>query len=74
MINWLFINQGKVVAIVQKDDTATREDYAGEYDTVAQDDSATFQIGDNFLADLQLEYNRTIWTEKGWLAAIDEDQ
>lgn len=67
MSNWNFIYKGRVVHVLQKDDTPTSEDYAGEYDTVALDDSQTFRIGDDFTAELQLEYNYDIWVERGWL-------
>ena len=38
------------------------------HDTVAQDDSKTFVIGDDFTADLQLQYNKQLWIERGWIS------
>jgi hypothetical protein len=61
MINWLFINEGVVVHIVEQADTPTRDNCPVEYDTVAQDDSKTFVVGEEFTAEKQREYNATIW-------------
>jgi hypothetical protein len=70
MSNWLFINEGIVVHIIEQEETPSPTDYAdGIHDTVAQDDSKTFKVGDIFTADLQLEYNREIWISKGWVSA-----
>jgi hypothetical protein len=68
---WLYIYQGKVVHTLEMDGTPTADDWPGTelYDTVAQDDSKTFQVGDTFTADLQLYYNRNIWRDIGWIDA-----
>ena len=65
--NWLFIENGVVKQIVTQDDVPTSGQATETYDTVAQDDSQTFKIGDQFSADLQLQYNKDIWTALGWL-------
>jgi hypothetical protein len=70
MINWLFINSGIVVHIVEQDATPTKDDCPVRYDTVAQDDSKTFVIGEEFTSEKQIEYNRAIWTEKGWITDV----
>ena len=75
MINWLFINDGKVVGIVQKDECPLEADFNGVYDTIAVDDSATFKINDDFTAELQLQYNYDLWIEKGWLTkSLDTEE
>ena len=69
MTNWLYIYEGKVVHIIDQELCPAPEDYAdGIHDTVAQDDSKTFVIGDDFTADLQLQYNKQLWIERGWLS------
>lgn len=68
MPNWLYIKDGIIVNIaLNRLDTPGPQDYNGEYDTLAQDDSTRFRVGDIFTADLQLQYNEQIWIEKGWL-------
>jgi hypothetical protein len=67
--NWLYINGGNVVYVLTQDPTPTSADCPVTYDTLAQDDSQTFQVGDTFTADLQLQYNKEIWTQMGWLSA-----
>ena len=44
----------------------------GTYDTLAQDDSQTFVVGDVFTAELQLQYNKTIWTSYGWIPTDEQ--
>jgi len=65
--NWLFIENGIVKQIVTQDETPTSGQAAETYDTIAQDDSQTFKVGDTFTAELQLQYNTAIWTANGWL-------
>ena len=72
MINWLFIRDEIVVHIVTQDTTPTNEDSPESYDTVAQDDSQTFKVGDRFSSELQLQYNKQKWVEKGWLLTDEE--
>jgi|LakMenE18May11ns_1017448.scaffolds.fasta_scaffold9865550_4 hypothetical protein len=68
MTNWLYIYEGKVVHIIDQEETPSSNDYAdGIHDTVAQDDSKTFKVGDDFTAELQLQYNKDLWIEKGWI-------
>jgi hypothetical protein len=68
--NWLYINEGKVVNIITQEETPTSDNYpGGTYDTLAQDDSQTFNVGDTFSADLQLYYNRNIWKDLSWISA-----
>lgn len=73
MTNWLIILGGKVIAIIEKDGNIDDSDYAGYWDTIAQDDSKTFKVDDDFTVELQLEYNREIWTAMGWLAPQNSD-
>jgi len=68
--NWLYINGGKVVGIVNQDVTPDASGYNGTYDTLAQDDSQTFKVGDDFTAELQLQYNKTIWEQLGWIQPL----
>ena len=67
---WLYIYQGKVVHTLDKEETPSADDWEGTelYDTIAQDDSKTFKVDDDFTVELQLEYNREIWTAIGWLS------
>jgi len=65
--NWLFIKNGIVKQIVTQDETPTSGQATETYDTVAQDNSQTFKVGDTFTAELQLQYNTAIWTANGWL-------
>jgi hypothetical protein len=75
MTNWLYIKDGKVVHIIDQVETPAPEDYAdGIHDTVAQDDSKTFVVGDDFTVDLQLERNKQLWIEKGWIVELTEEQ
>lgn len=70
MTNWLYIYEGQVVHIIEQDECPAPEEYVdGIHDTIAQDDSKTFKVGDVFTADLQLEYNKKLWIEKGWVSA-----
>jgi hypothetical protein len=65
--NWLFINDGIVVQIVTQDQTPTSDQATVPYDTLTQDDSQTFIVGDTFTTELQIQYNTEIWTQAGWL-------
>jgi hypothetical protein len=67
MTNWVVINEGKVVAVIEKDGNIDDSDFEGVRDTVAQDDSKTFQVGDDFTSELQLQYNHDIWVAMGWI-------
>jgi hypothetical protein len=69
-LNWLYLYEGNVVYIINQDETPAPEDYAdGIHDTIAMDHSLTFKVGDAFTPELQLEYNREIWIEMGWISA-----
>ena len=70
--NWLFIENGVVKQIVTQEATPTTDQATGTYDTLAQDDSETFAIGDTFTAELQLQYNKTIWTSYGWIPTDEQ--
>lgn len=70
--NWLFIEKGVVKQIVTQDNTPTSGQATETYDTVAQDDSQTFKVGDSFTAELQLQYNTAIWTANGWLPTASQ--
>jgi hypothetical protein len=70
--NWLFIENGVVKQIVTQEATPTPAQATGTYDTLAQDDSETFAIGDTFTAELQLQYNKTIWTSYGWIPTDEQ--
>ena len=65
--NWLFIENGIVKQIVTQDETPNSSQSTESYDTLAQDDSQTFKVGDVFTNELQLQYNKTIWQQIGWL-------
>ena len=70
--NWLFIENGVVKQIVTQEATPTPAQATGTYDTLAQDDSQTFVVGDVFTAELQLQYNKTIWTSHGWIPTDEQ--
>jgi hypothetical protein len=69
MTNWVLIYVGKVVAVIEKEGNIEDSDFTGNYDSVAQDDSKTFKVDDDYTVELLLEYNREIWTAMGWLPA-----
>lgn len=74
MRNYLYIHNNIVVAVVEKDGPADSSvDYEYAYDTIAEDDSRTFSVGDEFSAELQLEKNKEIWKEKGLMVEVEED-
>jgi hypothetical protein len=66
MTNWVLIYLGKVVAVIEKEGIIDNEDFNGVWDTVTEDPSKTFKVGDDFTADLQLQYNKEIWKQMGW--------
>jgi len=70
--NWLFIENGVVKQIVTQEATPTPAQAIETYDTLAQDDSQTFSVGDSFTAELQLQYNKTIWTSYGWIPTDEQ--
>jgi hypothetical protein len=70
--NWLFIENGVVKQIVTQEATPTPAQATGTYDTLAQDDSQTFVVGDTFTAELQLQYNKTIWISYGWIPTDEQ--
>jgi len=70
--NWLFIENGAVKQIVTQEATPTPAQATGTYDTLAQDDSQTFSVDDTFTAELQLQYNKTIWTSYGWIPTDEQ--
>jgi len=70
--NWLFIENGIVKQIVTQEDTPTPAQATGTYDTLAQDDSQTFVVGDAFTSELQLQYNKTIWISYGWIPTDEQ--
>ena len=70
--NWLFIENGVVKQIVTQDETPLPAQATETYDTLAQDDSLTFAVGDTFTAELQLQYNKTIWTSYGWIPTDEQ--
>ena len=65
MTNWVIIYVGKVVAVIEKEGNIDESDYSGNWDTVTDDPSKTFKVGDDFTADLQFEYNKEVWREMG---------
>jgi hypothetical protein len=70
--NWLFIENGIVKQIVTQEETPSPAQTTETYDTLAQDDSQTFAVGDVFTAELQLQYNKTIWTSYGWIPTDEQ--
>jgi hypothetical protein len=70
MINYLYIDNGVVVHIVEEDESnpPSKANWGGNFDTIAQDDSKTFKIGDLFTSELQLEYNKSLWLSKNWVS------
>jgi hypothetical protein len=70
MTNWLIIFNGKVINIIEKDGNINDDDLTATWDTIAQDDSKKFKIGDEFTSELQLQYNHDIWLDKGWVSDV----
>jgi hypothetical protein len=70
--NWLFIENGVVKQIVTQETTPTQDQATETYDTLAQDDSQTFVVGDVFTSELQLQRNKTIWTSYGWIPTDEQ--
>lgn len=69
MTNWVLIYVGKVVAVIEKEGNIDDSDFSGNWDTVAQDDSKTFKVDDDYTVEALLEYNRELWTAMEWLPA-----
>lgn len=70
--NWLFIRDGLVIQVVTQEETPTSEQAIETYDTVAQDDSQTFKVGDSFTAELQLQFNKKLWQSYGWIPTDEQ--
>jgi hypothetical protein len=64
MRNFLFINQGVVVGVVEKENDFARSDCSSTYDTVAEDPSRTFKVGDIYTPELALEANKDFFDYK----------
>lgn len=58
MRNYVIISNGKVVDVQSKDCDWDKVDYSGKYDTVAEDDSKTFKIGDVYTIEKLIQYNQ----------------
>jgi hypothetical protein len=67
MTNWVLIYVGQVVAVIEKDGNIDESDYSGPWDTITEDTSKTFKVGDTFTAELQLQYNHDLWVTRGWI-------
>lgn len=67
MTNWLFIRSGTVVGVITQNTTPTSADFNETYDTLAEDDSQRFKVGDTYDVDVLLNYNTQLWIAKGWL-------
>lgn len=70
--NWLFIENGVVKQLITQEANPSPEQVTGTYDTLAQDDSQTFLVGDVFTPELQLQYNKTIWASYGWIPTDEQ--
>lgn len=70
--NWLFIEGGVVKQIITQETTPSPNVAEQAYDTLAQDDSQTFVVGDVFTAELQLQHNKTIWQSYGWILTDEQ--
>lgn len=70
--NWLFIESGVVVQIITQGNAPLPNAAEQTYDTLAQDDSQTFAVGDVFTPELQLQYNKEIWTSYGWIPTDEQ--
>ena len=66
------MNRKGFAPIVTQDDIPTSGQATETYDTLTQDDSQTFKVGDTFTAELQLQYNTAIWTANGWLPTAEQ--
>lgn len=67
MTNWVIIYVGQIVAVIEKNGNIDESDYAGNWDTITEDASKTFKVGDTFTAELQLQYNHDLWVTRGWI-------
>jgi hypothetical protein len=68
MRTFLVVNRGVVVDIVQHDGDWSAELTEHPFDTIAEDDSNTFVVGEQYDIDLLLRRNREIWEFKGWIS------
>jgi len=57
MINWLLIENGKIVAREPKDSEVLPSDYSGTFDTVTIDPSGLFKVGEQYTIEQWEVYN-----------------
>lgn len=57
MTNWLIIKDNLVVSILKKVGNILPEDFEGDFDTIQDDPSEKFIVGDIFNLDKWYEYN-----------------
>ena len=67
MTNWIIIFNTQVIAVIEKDGNIDDTDLTASWDTVTEDASKTFKVGDTFTNELDAQYNRNTWLERGWI-------
>ena len=68
MTNWVIIFNTQVIAVIEKDGNIDDTDLTASWDTVTEDASKTFKVGDTFTNELDAQYNRNTWLERGWVS------
>lgn len=67
MTNWIIIFNTQVIAVIEKDGNIDDTDLTASWDTITEDASKTFKVGDTFTLELDAQYNRNTWLERGWV-------
>ena len=67
MTNWIIIFNTQVIAVIEKDGNIDDTDLTASWDTITEDASKTFKVGDTFTNELDAQYNRNTWLERGWI-------
>jgi len=70
MTNWIIIFNAQVIAVIEKEGNIDDTDLTASWDTVTEDASKTFKVGDTFTNELDAQYNRNTWLERGWVSDI----
>jgi hypothetical protein len=68
MTNWIIIFNTQVIAVIEKDGNIDDTDLTASWDTVTEDASKIFKVGDTFTNELDAQYNRNTWLERGWIS------
>lgn len=63
----MFINEGKVVHLLEKDGQYEPSECPVPYDTATEEPSRMFKVGDDYTLELYEQYNHDIFVERGWI-------